>query len=161
VPSEDGFDRVDAARLVTVRPRVAVDESRRECFQGRHLPFGLWRTVLQQVSLAILCPSVSRRFREAGRPFPLRYCEPSGSRMVMSTSRPPLKYGRSVSSPFYSSRHVPAFERVVTEGPSAGGKERRPFAVLDNSHSLFELRRGLEGQCHQVELRRPDETRDQ
>lgn len=43
------------------------------------------------------------------------------------------------------SRHVPAFERVVTDGPSAGGKERRPFAVLDNSHSLFQLRRGLEG----------------
>jgi hypothetical protein len=60
-----------------------------------------------------------------------------------------------------ASRHVPAIERVVTDGPSAGGKKRRPFGVLDNSYSLLQLRRGLEGRCHQVEARRPGETVDQ
>jgi len=59
------------------------------------------------------------------------------------------------------SRHVPALERVVTAAPSAGGKERRPFGVLDNFYSLFQLQRDLEGQCDHVEPRRPDETRDQ
>ena len=41
------------------------------------------------------------------------------------------------------SRHVSAFERVVIHGASAGGKERRPLAVLDNSHRLRQLWRGL------------------
>ena len=59
------------------------------------------------------------------------------------------------------SRHVPAFERVVAGGTSASGKDRRPLAVPDNSQSLFQLWRGLEGERHQVEPRRPDETRDQ
>jgi hypothetical protein len=59
------------------------------------------------------------------------------------------------------SRHVPAFERVVTDDPSAGGKDRRPIDVPGNSHSLFQLWRGPKGQCHHVEPRRPDETRGQ
>ena len=35
------------------------------------------------------------------------------------------------------SRHVPAFERVVASGTSAGGKERRPLAVLDTPTRYF------------------------
>ena len=59
------------------------------------------------------------------------------------------------------SRHVPAFERVVADGSSAGGKDRRPLAVLDNSHSLFQLWRGLRVNATRLSPRRPDETRDQ
>jgi len=56
------------------------------------------------------------------------------------------------------SRHGPAIERAVDDDSSAGGKNRRPLAVLDKSRSPFQLWRGLEGQCHQVEPRRADET---
>jgi len=67
MPFQDRFDGVNPARLVTVRPCVTVDEPRRERFQCWHLPLCGRRAVLEQVSLAILCPSLRRRFREAGR----------------------------------------------------------------------------------------------
>jgi hypothetical protein len=60
MPSEDGFDRVNAARLVTVRPRVTVDESRRECFECGHLPLWRRRAMLEQIPFAILRPSLRR-----------------------------------------------------------------------------------------------------
>lgn len=48
-----------------------LNESPRECFECGHLPVGRRRAVLQQVSLTNLRPSLRRRFREAGRAFPL------------------------------------------------------------------------------------------
>ncbi len=56
------------------------------------------------------------------------------------------------------SRHVPASERVVAGGASAGAEDRRPLAVLDNPHSLFQLWTGLKARCPRTGRGEPDET---
>ena len=56
--SEDHLLRRDPAWLLSVRPRVSVEESRRELFKCGHLLLGLRRTVLQQVPLPVLAPSL-------------------------------------------------------------------------------------------------------
>jgi hypothetical protein len=55
---EDRFFRRDPARLLPVRPRMSLNESRRELFQCGHLLLDLGPAVLQHVPLAILAPSV-------------------------------------------------------------------------------------------------------
>ena len=54
---EDRLLADDPARLLPIRARVAVHESRRECFECGHLLRLLGRTVLQQMPLAIFTPS--------------------------------------------------------------------------------------------------------
>jgi hypothetical protein len=54
---EDCLLRCDAAWLLTVRHRVALNESATENFQCQHLLVWLIRTMLQQVPLTVLSPS--------------------------------------------------------------------------------------------------------
>jgi hypothetical protein len=55
--------RRDAARLLSVRPRVTIEESRGELFQRGHLPFYLRRAVKQQVPFVLFAPALRRCFR--------------------------------------------------------------------------------------------------
>ena len=58
---QDGLLRGDPARLLPIRPRVAVEEPRRELFKCGHLLLGLRQAVLQQVPLTVLAPSLRGR----------------------------------------------------------------------------------------------------
>ena len=96
MPLQDGLGRGNAARFVTVRPCVTVHESRRKRFECGHLLVCSRRPVLQQLPLTVLRPSVCRRLREAGRALPLSIVPAFGRRIVMSTSQPPPRYGRTL-----------------------------------------------------------------
>src|SRR5713101_3328848 len=58
--------RRDSARLLPIRPRVPVEEPRRELFKCRHLLFGFGPTVLEQMPLTVLAPSLRSGLRRHG-----------------------------------------------------------------------------------------------
>ena len=74
----------DPARLLTVRPRVAVHEPRRKLFKCRYLLLGMGKAVLQQVPLTILTPALAADFEPMDSRFRSRCRDPLGNHLGLS-----------------------------------------------------------------------------
>ena len=87
--ADDRLLRRDPARLLSVRPRVSLEEPRRELLECRHLLLrfvGLVGTVFDDQPFTILSPTSRCGLGRYGHHTPIAVLEPSGRRTIISAS---------------------------------------------------------------------------
>ena len=119
----------DAARLLLVRARMAVHETRRERLRVGTSFLGLRRPVHEQIAFTRLCPPRAADFERTETLRRSRYSVPVGRTMRMSASHPPRRYGRILTLIAYSCRDDARFWSSQCSRSSDRTSSRRPIRV--------------------------------